>query len=135
MLSRPHFIRIFVAVLVFSTMLLAGCGGSGQGASSGPVTLTWFMWSGSPQEVQAWQHDASLVTQKYPNIHIKFETADFNNYWTKLETEAASGSLPDIVSLQSLRTAGFSSALRPLDSYVQQSKFDLSAFDPGIIKG
>lgn len=135
MLSRPHFIRIFVAVLVFAAMLLAGCGGSGQGASSGPVTLTWFMWSGSPQEVQAWQHDASLVTQKYPNIHIKFETADFNNYWTKLETEAASGSLPDIVSLQSLRTAGFSSALRSLDSYVQQSKFDLSAFDPGIIKG
>jgi ABC-type glycerol-3-phosphate transport system substrate-binding protein len=135
MLSRPHFIRIFVAVLVFAAMLLAGCGGSGQGASSGPVTLTWFMWSGSPQEVQAWQHDASLVTQKYPNIHIKFETADWNNYWTKLETEAASGSLPDIVSLQSLRTAGFSSAFRPLDSYVQQSKFDLSAFDQGIIKG
>lgn len=137
MLYRSHLVRIFAGILVFVSVFLAGCGGgsSGESPSNGPVTLTWFMWSGSPQEVQAWQHDASLVTQKYPNIHIKFETADWNNYWTKLETEAASGSLPDIVSLQSLRTAGFSTAFRPLDPYIQQSHFDLSAFDRGIIKG
>jgi len=93
------------------------------------------MWSGSAQEVDAWKYDASLVTKQYPNIHINFQTADWTNYWTKLETEAASGSLPDIISLQSLRTAGFASAFRPLDSYIQQSHFDISAFDSGIIKG
>jgi ABC-type glycerol-3-phosphate transport system substrate-binding protein len=138
MLSKPHLVRIFVGILVFVSVLLAGCGGgggSGQSSSNGPVTLTWFMWSGSPQEVDAWKYDASLVTKQYPNIHINFQTADWTNYWTKLETEAASGSLPDIVSLQSLRTAGFASAFRPLDSYIQQSHFDISSFDSGIVKG
>jgi len=136
MLSRPHLVRIFVGILVFVSVLLAGCGGggSGQGTSSGPVTLTWFMWSGSPQEVAAWKYDASLVTQQYPNIHIKFETTDFGDYWTKLETEAASGSLPDIISLQGQRAPGFASAFLPLNSYVQNSHFSLSAFDPVIIK-
>jgi ABC-type glycerol-3-phosphate transport system substrate-binding protein len=139
MLSRPHLVRILVGVLVFVSVLLVGCGGggsgSGQSSSNGPVTLTWFMWSGSPQEVDAWKYDASLVTKQYPNIHINFQTASWTDYWTKLETEAASGSLPDIVSLQSLRTAGFASAFRPLDPYIQQSHFDVSAFDTGIIKG
>ena len=60
-----------------------------------------FMWTGSTQEVQAWEYDASLVTKKYPYIHIKFETTTFPNYWTKLESEAASGDMPDIISLQS----------------------------------
>src|SRR5437588_12994089 len=121
MLSKPHLVRTFIGALVVASILLAGCGGSsGQSSSNGPVTLTWFMWSGSPQEVEAWKYDASLVTKQYPNIHINFETTAFNDYWTKLETEAASGSLPDIISLQSLRTAGFASAFRPLDPYIQQ---------------
>ena len=134
MLSKPHAVRIWVTVLVFVSVLMASCGGSTQGSSNGPVTLTWFMWSGAPQEVQAWNYDASLVTKQYPNIHIKFETTDFNDYWTKLETEAASGSLPDIISLQGQRAPGFSSAFLPLNSYIQNSHFDISSYDPVIIK-
>src|SRR5512146_67854 len=83
-----------------------------------PVTLTWFMWSASQPEVTAWQWDAALVTKKYPWIHVKFETATFPNYWTKLSSEAATGGLQDIISLQMQRTPGFSPNFRPLDSYV-----------------
>jgi ABC-type glycerol-3-phosphate transport system substrate-binding protein len=136
MLSKLHAVRIYIGVLVLASLFLAGCGSSssGQGSSNGPVTLTWFMWSGSPQEAAAWNYDASLVTKQYPNIHIKFETTDFNDYWTKLETEAASGSLSDIISLQGQRAPGFASVFLPLNSYIQQSKFDLSSFNPVIMK-
>jgi len=118
-------------------MLLASCGSSQQTASSGtqPVTLTWLMWSASTQEVQAWQYDAALVTKKYPWIHVKFETTTFNNYWTKLESEAASGTMPDIISLQSQHTPGFASSFRPLSSFIKQNNFDISAFNPVILKG
>jgi ABC-type glycerol-3-phosphate transport system substrate-binding protein len=128
---------IIVSVLVLVSMLLASCGSSQQTASSGtqPVTLTWLMWSASTQEVQAWQYDASLVTKKYPWIHVKFETTTFSNYWTKLESEAASGSLPDIISLQSQHTPGFASSFRPLSSFIKQNNFDISAFNPVILKG
>ena len=93
------------------------------------------MWSASTQEVQAWQYDASLVTKQYPYIHIKFETTTFSNYWTKLESEAASGNMPDIISLQSQHTAGFGNNFRPLTSYIKQNNFDASAFNPVIMKG
>src|SRR5256885_9476438 len=103
MLSRRPVRSFFISALVLVSMLLTSCGSAQQTTSSGnqPVTLTWLMWSASTQEVQAWQYDASLVTKKYPWIHVKFQTTTFNNYWTKLESEAASGTLPDIISLQS----------------------------------
>jgi len=99
------------------------------------VTLKWFMWSGSPAEVDAWKHLADMVTQKYPNIKIEFVTVSFADYWTKLPTEAAGGTLQDIISLQSLRTPGFADLFQPLTSFIEQNKFDVSAFDKSIIGG
>lgn len=139
MLTRQKIKTLFVSVFVLACMLLTACGGSQPAASGGdgtqPVTLTWSMWTGSTQEVQAWQYDASLVTKKYPWIHIKFETTTFTNYWTKLESEAASGNMPDIISLQSQHTPGFASNFRPLTSYIKQTNFDTSAFNSTIMQG
>jgi multiple sugar transport system substrate-binding protein len=138
MLSRQSVKGVLFSAFVILSMLLVGCGGAAQPSSSssnGPINLTWFMWTGSNQEVEAWQYDAALVTKKYPNIHVKFETTTFANYWTKLESEAASGTMPDIISLQSQHTPGFANNFLPLGSYIKQNNFDISAFDPVIVKG
>ena len=60
------------------------------------VHLTWFMWSGTEPEVVAWKNVAELVTQKYPDITVEFQTTSFPDYWTKLPALAAGGKLPDI---------------------------------------
>src|SRR5919201_1455923 len=99
------------------------------------VELAWFMWTGSPAEVDAWEHIARLVTKKYANIRIKFVTTSWPDYWTKLPTEAAGGTLQDIISLQSLRTPAFAQNFRPLTPYIKQSGFDVAAFDASIIGG
>jgi multiple sugar transport system substrate-binding protein/raffinose/stachyose/melibiose transport system substrate-binding protein len=106
-----------------------------HGARAEPVKLTWFMWSGSEPEVTAWKHVAALVTEKYPDITVEFQTTSFPDYWTKLPALAAAGKLPDIVSLQSLRTAGFSGLMEPLDSRIKADNFDIGAFEPSIVKG
>src|SRR5436190_16638168 len=135
MLSRQSVKSIFASVFIILSMMLVGCGGAAAPPSNGPVTLTWSMWSASNDEVKAWEYDAALVTKKYPNIHIKFQTTTFQNYWTKLESEAASGTMPDIISLQSQHTPGFASNFLPLGSYIKQNNFDINAFDPVIVKG
>jgi multiple sugar transport system substrate-binding protein/raffinose/stachyose/melibiose transport system substrate-binding protein len=100
-----------------------------------PVHLTWFMWSGSEPEVTAWKYVAALVTQKYPDISVEFQTTSFPDYWTKLPALAAAGKLPDIVSLQSLRAPGFAGLMVPLDDRIKQDHFDIDAFDASIVKG
>lgn len=127
--------------------LLAGCGGnastsqnaSGTGTKTSTnnksVTLTWFMWSGSEAETKKWQQLAADVTKKYPNIHVKLQTASWADYWTKLQTEMASDTLPDIISLQSLRTPGFGSAFLPLDDYIKKDpSIQIDDFNQSILK-
>ena len=124
-----------------AVVLLAACGGNSgnsggsSGSSGGPVTLNWFMWSGSDVEKNAWLHVADLVTQKYPNIKIQFETTPFNDYWTKLTTEAASGSTPCVIGLQGQRAPQFGNLLVPLDDYMSKAGVKASDYVPSITKG
>ena len=99
-----------------------------------PVNLTWSMWSASPPEVAAWQWDAAHVTKVYPWIHVKFETSTFNDYWPKLQSEAATGGLPDIISLQGQHAPGYHDAYMPLNAMVKSNNFDIQNFNPGIVK-
>ena len=125
---KVAFAMLLSAITTFAAPTLAQ-------AQAGPVTLRWFMWSGSQAEVAAWQHLCDMVHAKYPNITVHFETASWPDYWTKLTVLAASHQLPDIISLQSARTAGFSNLMQPLDSYVQRDHFDVGAFNKTIIAG
>ena len=95
---------------------------SGHPVRAEQVHLTWFMWSGTEPEVVAWKHVAELVTQKYPDITVEFQTTSFPDYWTKLPALAAGGKLPDIVSLQSLRAPGFADLMVPLDDRIKTGK-------------
>ena len=130
-----------ILTVAFAAVLLAACGGNSgnsggsSGSSGGPVTLTWFMWSGSDVEKNAWLHIADMVTQKYPNIKIQFETTPFNAYWTKLTTEAASGSAPCVIGLQGQRAPQFGNLLVPLDDYMSKAGIKASDYVPSITKG
>jgi len=103
-------------------------------ARAEPVKLTWFMWSGSEPEVAAWRHVAAMVTEKYPDITVEFQTTSFPDYWTKLPALAAAHKLPDIISLQAQRAPGFAQLMEPLDARIKADNFDIAAFDPSIIK-
>jgi multiple sugar transport system substrate-binding protein/raffinose/stachyose/melibiose transport system substrate-binding protein len=125
--------RLRMALCAAVAIMLMGLGN--MSAQAQPVKLTWFMWSGSEPEVTAWKHIAALVTEKYPDISVEFQTTSFPDYWTKLPALAASGKLPDIVSLQSLRAPGFAGLMEPLDGRIKAEGFDIDSFEPSIVKG
>src|SRR6478736_444414 len=83
-----------ILTVALAAAMLTACGGNSgnsggsSGSSGGPVTLTWFMWSGSDVEKNAWLHVADMVTQKYPNIKIQFETTPFNDQMSKAGVKA-----------------------------------------------
>jgi len=140
--TRRHALKVLggaagIAAIASPDTLLAAPGTSPFAVlrAQETVNLKWFMWSGSPAEVDAWKHLASMVTAKYPTIKIEFVTASWPDYWTKLPTEAAGGTLQDIISLQSLRTPGFADLFQPLTPFIDQDKFAVSAFDESIIGG
>lgn len=95
-----------VGALTATTALAACSSGSSTGASgtasgtySAPssslsATLTYAVWD----QTQVKAIDANLAgfNKEYPNIKVNVTVIPFADYWTKLQTEASSNSLPDI---------------------------------------
>src|SRR3954453_9089829 len=141
MASRLGSVRRTVAAAAVAGLALAGCGGNsgsatGQGSASGGKTkLIWFMWSGSNAEVQAWKHLGDLMTKKYPDIELTFQTASFTDYFTKLAAQSSGGNAPCLLGMQSLRAPGLGQLLQPLDDLAKKQGVDLAQFDPAIVKG
>jgi multiple sugar transport system substrate-binding protein len=126
--------------LVLAGGLLAGCGGSGQASggsksAGGAVTLAWSMWASGTDDRNAWQKVADEVTQENPKIKVTLETSPFDDYFTKLGTRLAGGSAPCIVSMQSLRTPGYTSGMLPLNDLITKNSLDVGAFDKSIMAG
>ena len=107
-------------------------------ASGQKVSLRWFFWTGTEEEVQFWQGLAADAMQQVPNVDVKFETDTFANFWTRLPTMVASGSVPDLIGLQSLRTGSFASRniYLPLDDLIAADKdVNIDDFNKGIRDG
>lgn len=120
-LSRRSFLA--GAATTIGAMALAACGGGSGAASGGNVTLRWAMWSASAEERAVWEDLAADVTKKYPSIKVKLETASFGDYFDKLQTQIASGTQSDIVSMQSLRMPGFAArrAMQSLQPFIAKN--------------
>ncbi|WP_051591035.1 ABC transporter substrate-binding protein [Bacillus sp. UNC438CL73TsuS30] len=129
----------FLLVLLIGCLLFAaGCGRNSESSSgkvAGKVNLEWFMWAGNDAEVKNWQAMADEVNKKYPDIHVELKTAPWTEYWSKLQTQIAGGTAPDIISMQSMRLKSFGSALVPLNKYIEKDfSFKLNEFNSTIIK-
>jgi ABC-type glycerol-3-phosphate transport system substrate-binding protein len=114
--------------------------GAATGAPAGGqrVSLRWFFWTATEEERQFWEGLATDAMARVPNVEVKFETDTFNNFWTRLPTMVASGSLPDILGLQSLRTGSFASRniYLPLDDLIAADKdVNVDDFNKGIREG
>lgn len=121
-----------LGAVVVAAGALTACGGDsgsagGSKADDGTVTLDWEMWAGSEDEKAQLDHLAQMVTDANPKLAINLRTAPFNDYFTKLQTEFATGEQACIVSMQSLRLAGYTDLLEPLGAHVPADGFDPAA--------
>ncbi len=119
-------------------LVLAACGSGGGGGSTtanGHTTLTWNMWSGSTSEVDAWNHLSQMVTAKYPDTSLEFQTSSFNDYWTKLAAQASGGNTGCILGVQSLRARSIAPLLVPLDDLLANAGINPADYDQSIWKG
>src|SRR5262249_52203099 len=103
-----------------------------------PVNLRWFFWTGSEEEVKFWTDLAAQASKALGNISITFETDTFANFWVKLPTQVASGTVAALVGLQSLRCPTFPprGVYQPLDELITADKdVNLPDFSKVIVDG
>ncbi len=118
-------------VLMTASLLLAACGGGAKPAGDGPVEITFTMW-GAPEELTVWQAVVDDFHAANPNITVKVDVADWDSYWTKLNTLMAGGTPPDVFAMDAPLFLDWQSrgALLNLQPYIDKVPGFLDGFYP-----
>lgn len=119
-MKRKQTILFLLAVL---TIFLVGC----RGEEDERVTLNMAWW-GSQVRHDATVQVIELFEQENPHITIEFEFYDYDGYYTKLGTLAASDDIWDVFQLDN-QFPQYINQIEPLDEYVADGLIDISNTD------
>src|SRR4051812_12004376 len=110
--------------------MLSACSGSSgktssESGSKDGVTLTYAIWD--VNQAPALKEIANKFTESHPNIKVKVEVTPWDQYWTKLETAATGGSLPDLFWLNAANIQKYAKGkvLLPIADQVKSENVDL----------
>jgi multiple sugar transport system substrate-binding protein len=102
---RNHFRQVYVAILVVAfTLLMAACVAPAPGGQSteaattdGEKTIKLMCWEGmiGAQELVTGELIPGYQ-ELNPGVKVEYEALPWEQYWTKIATLAASGTMPDI---------------------------------------
>ncbi len=70
-----------------------------QSAEGGPQTIRFSIWFGEG-DIEVWKEVIAGFQKANPDITVKFEPLEYGSFWTKLNTQLAGGSAPDVVGMQ-----------------------------------
>lgn len=106
--------KIGFSLTMASSLFLAACGGSGgeeseNGGNAGngkQVELTYMIWDTGQEPGMSAIADA--FNEQNPDIHVDVEVTPWDQYWTKLESSAQGGSMPDVFWMHSNEIAKYS---------------------------
>ncbi|MFG1911633.1 ABC transporter substrate-binding protein [Kribbella sp. NPDC048928] len=118
-----------------SVLALAGCGSSNDKPSGGgKVELVYRLWD-EQQEV-GYKAVFAEFTKENPDITVRMEVLPWDQYWTKLTTELASGKAPDVFWLTVDYFPDFASkgVLAPLDDLISKAGLKLEAYHPNVVQ-
>ncbi|HET6316926.1 MAG TPA: extracellular solute-binding protein [Chloroflexota bacterium] len=105
-------------------------------ATGEPVQLR-FAWWGSQDRHDRTIKAIQLFQQQHPNITITYEFAGFQDYWTKMTTQASGGNLPDLMQQDYAYISQWTAnnLIIPLDDYVNSGAINLSDVPKSSVDG
>lgn len=107
-----------------AAVAVAACSGNSGETSAGAAggkatgTIRFSMWPGGAT-IPAWKKVIAGFERSHPGTKVTLEATDYATYWTKLNTQMASGSAPDVIGMQFQGPLlGIEGQLAPLDSTI-----------------
>ena len=92
-------LSIIMAALLIAALPLSAGGSKEQETEGNTLTMTW--WGGQQRHEQT-QQLFDEYSKENPGLTIKGTPSNWDGYFEKLATQAASGSMPDIVQMDYL---------------------------------
>lgn len=137
--------RVAVTGLV-AAMALSACGASDnppagttspEGTeSTSPddmeATISYALWDSN--QVAAVEKNIADFNKTYPNVEVRINLTPWGDYWTKLQTQASTGTLPDVFWMNgpNFQYYAANGALEPIDALIDSGDFDSSKYPAGL---
>ncbi|MDR0637334.1 MAG: extracellular solute-binding protein [Spirochaetaceae bacterium] len=122
---------LIVTALLFPALAFAG-GTKQPAATDNYMRLTW--WGNTVRDEQT-AKVADLFKSKNPGVTIDLEATGWGGYWDKVNTQAASGSAPDLMQQDYLYIGQWANRGQLLDltPYVQDGTIDVSNIPDSVV--
>lgn len=122
-----------------ASALLAACGGSSSSGSSGPASkdtkaeITYALWDQT--QVKAIKANLVGFAKKYPDIKVSVDVTPYDTYFTKRQTEASSGTLPDLFWMNgpNFQLYADNDKLEPITAVVKRGDIDPKNYPPALV--
>ncbi|MGP3533500.1 ABC transporter substrate-binding protein [Microbacterium sp. RD1] len=113
-----------------------GSGGSGEyAAPEKDITaeITYGLWDQS--QVDAIEESIAGFNEEYPNITVKLSVTPFSEYWTKLQTQASSDTLPDVFWMNgpNIQLYALNGKLEPITGAVDAGDIDPANYPESLV--
>lgn len=125
-----RFARSFVAACLIAALALVA---AAPVAAQQTVQLRYMIWDSN--QYPAYQKAIEIFMQENPHIKVNIELIPWSNYWTKLNTEAAGGTAPDVFWVYNSPLPQMAEANMLLDQtpLIQRDGVDLSKYNPVLV--
>ncbi|MET9827962.1 sugar ABC transporter substrate-binding protein [Streptomyces sp. NPDC006385] len=115
--------------------LTTACGSSDAASSDGTVTLRYAIWDAVQQP--ALQKSIDVFEKQHPKIKVKIELNPWAQYWSKLQTQMAGQTAPDVFWDHVAYFPQFAKqgVLTDLTPYIKSDKLNTSVYDAKLLAG
>lgn len=127
--------NVVLALLLFSVLFLtAGCGSGSTDTKSNGNEIVLAIWDNNQK--QGMEEMAAAFTKENPDISVKVRVTPFDQYFTKLETQATGNNLPDVFWMPPEYLPKYVNGDKLLDltDRIQKDKVDLNDFPENLVK-
>jgi multiple sugar transport system substrate-binding protein len=144
--------RVVAAIAAtLGLVLVAGCSSSGDGTTNPPsgetstapeggaagtditATINYAFWDQSQQP--GVEKELAAFNEIYPNITVNLDITPWEDYWTKVQTQAKSDTLPDLFWMNGPNFQLYASngKLEPITDAVASGAIDTSKFPSALV--
>lgn len=128
-----RFLACFIILVL--TLQTVGCGTREEAGKTGKVPIKVAFW-GSPEEIEIISSTINSWQKSHPDIEVKIEHIPFGSYISKILTEIAGRSAPDIIANEVNMFVSFADkdVFMDLKPFIDKDKtFNLDDFFPEVV--
>lgn len=136
-------VRIALAAALATGLALTACSPGSDAQNNAPATaapsdlsaeISYSFWDENQRP--AIEKNIQDFNKQYPNIKVTLNVTPWAQYWTKLQTQAESNSLPDVFWMNGPNVTLYASngMLEPLDSMIEGKQIDTANYPESLNK-